>query len=283
LIAGPFSGYLSDRFGARPFAVGGMVAAAGSFALLELLPINFSYIWFGLILLLNGLAMGLFASPNRAAIMNGLPPDQRGQGSGMATTGMNASMVLSIGIFFTLIIVGLAASLPAALYHGLIAHGVPAASARQVANLPPTAALFSAFLGYNPIQELLGPSGVLGHLPHAQSAFLAGRSFFPNLIAGPFKDGLHEAIDFAIACCVIAAGASAMLGKQFFYKAPTDLPGIDAAVGGATPRTDNAAADRNGTGEAGAAYANASAAGPPQGGDARLRRHVRPAATPSQF
>jgi len=221
LLAGPLSGYLSDHFGTRPFATGGMLMAAASFGLLELLPINFSYIWFGLLLLANGLAMGMFASPNRAAIMNSLPPDQRGQGAGMATTGMNASMVLSIGIFFTLIIVGLSAYLPTALFHGLTQHGVPAAAAHRVASLPPTASVFAAFLGYNPIQNLLGPSGVLAHMPHAQAVFLTGRSFFPSLIAAPFAHGLHEALDFAIACCLVAAGASAMMGRQYYYQAPT--------------------------------------------------------------
>jgi len=221
LLAGPLSGYLSDHFGTRPFATGGMLMAAASFGLLELLPINFSYIWFGLLLLANGLAMGMFASPNRAAIMNSLPPDQRGQGAGMATTGMNASMVLSIGIFFTLIIVGLSAYLPTALFHGLTQHGVPAAAAHRVASLPPTASVFAAFLGYNPIQNLLGPTGVLAHMPHAQAVFLTGRSFFPSLIAAPFAHGLHEALDFAIACCLVASGASAMMGRQYYYQAPT--------------------------------------------------------------
>ncbi len=224
LLAGPLSGYLSDRFGARPFATGGMISAAVSFALLELLPINFSYIWFALLILLNGLAMGLFASPNRAAIMNSLPPGQRGQGSGMVSTTMNAAMVLSIGIFFTLIIVGLSADLPTALYNGLVVHGVPAAAAHKVADLPPTSSVFAAFLGYNPVQSLLGPSGALAHLTHAQSSFLTGRSFFPSLIAGPFSRGLHEALDFAAGACLVAAVASAMLGKQYFYQAPAAGP-----------------------------------------------------------
>ena len=236
LLAGPLSGYLSDHFGARPFATGGMLAAAASFALLELLPIDFSYVWFGLLLLANGLAMGLFASPNRAAVMNSLPPDQRGAGSGMGATTMNAAMVLSIGIFFTLIIVGLAASLPGALYQGLTAHGVPAAAAQRVADLPPTASVFAAFLGYNPVQNLLGPSGVLAHMPPAQAAFLTGRSFFPSLIAKPFSHGLHEALDFAIAACLLAAGASALMGKQYFYEAPTETTLAD--TGPALPRLD---------------------------------------------
>jgi MFS family permease len=159
LIAGPVSGWLSDRFGARPFATGGMLLAALTFALLEVLPVNFSYPAFAILLLMNGLAMGLFASPNRAAIMNSLPADQRGQGSGMSTTTQNSAMVLSIGIFFTLIITGLASRLPATLAHGLTAQGVPAGAAAKVAALPPTATVFGAFLGYNPIASLLGPPG----------------------------------------------------------------------------------------------------------------------------
>jgi MFS family permease len=220
LMAGPLSGYLSDRFGARPFATGGMLAAALSFGLLELLPINFSYVWFALLIYVNGLAMGLFASPNRAAVMNSLPPAQRGQGSGMGATIMNSAMVLSIGIFFTLIIVGLSADLPTTLFHGLTAHGVPAAEARRIADLPPTSSVFSAFLGYNPVQSMLAPTGVLAHLQPAQAAFLTGRSFFPKLIAVPFGRGLHEALDFALAACLVAAGASAMLGKQYIHQAP---------------------------------------------------------------
>jgi hypothetical protein len=173
--------------------------------------------------------MGLFASPNRAAMMNSLPPDQRGQGAGMGATTMNAAMVLSVGVFFTLIIVGIAGSLPNALYNGLTANGVPAAAARQVSNLPPTSSVFAAFLGYNPIKNLLGPSGVLAHLPHARVAFLTGRSFFPRLITGPFKHGLHEALDFAAMCCLLAAVAAASMGKQHFYMAPdaakvTEIP-----------------------------------------------------------
>jgi MFS family permease len=217
LVAGPLSGYLSDRLGSRPFTTGGMLIAAISFGAMELLPINFSYVWFGLILFINGLAMGMFASPNRAAVMNSLPPDQRGQGAGMGAVSMNSAMVLSIGIFFTLIIVGLSGYLPTALFHGLTAHGVPATAARKVADLPPTSSVFAAFLGYNPVENLLGPSGALAHLTHAQQLFLTGRSFFPSLIAAPFKHGLHEALDFAVACCLLAAGASLMLGKRYVY------------------------------------------------------------------
>src|SRR6201993_3598752 len=157
LVAGPVSGWLSDRFGARPFATGGMVVAALSFVLLELLPVNFEYWQFALILLVNGIGMGLFASPNRAGIMNSLPPDRRGVGAGMSATFQNSAMVLSIGVFFTLIILGLASALPSALTHGLVAQGVPRADAARVAALPPVAIMFAALLGYNPIGTLLGP------------------------------------------------------------------------------------------------------------------------------
>ncbi|MHB8191493.1 MAG: MFS transporter [Ferrimicrobium sp.] len=222
LIAGPISGILSDHFGARPFATGGMVAAAVSFGLLELLPADFSYIWLALLLLLNGLAMGLFSSPNRAGIMNSLPPNQRGAGSGMTATFQNSAMVLSIGIFFTLIISGLASGLPSTLYHGLLAQGVPAKAAADISHLPPTGALFAAFLGYNPMGQLLGP--VLGHLSHARAAYLTGRSFFPHLVSSPFMKGLREAFNFALVASAIAAVASWLRGGKYHYIEGAELP-----------------------------------------------------------
>ena len=208
LIAGPISGYLSDRYGARPFATGGMVLAAASFLALETLPVDFAYSGFALLLLVNGLAMGLFSSPNRAAIMNSLPADQRGAGAGMSATFQNAAQVLSIGIFFSLMIVGLAANLPGALHDGLLAHGVPQADATRIAHLPPVASLFAAFLGYNPMEHLLGPH-VLASLPHGQAAALTGRDFFPTLMSGPFADALNVAFTFAFVACLVAAGGLA--------------------------------------------------------------------------
>jgi MFS family permease len=216
LCAGPISGFLSDRFGARPFASGGMVVAAGSFLLLELLPIDVAYPAFGLVLLLNGLAMGAFAAPNRAGVMNSLPPEHRGVGSGMNTTFQNAAQVLSIGIFFTLMIVGLSSTLPTTLSQGLLAHGVPAAAAQAASQLPPVSILFAAFLGYNPIQHLLGAS-TLAHVPASQVAVLTGRGFFPSLIAGPFASGLHAAFDFAIVACLAAAAASWLRGGRYVH------------------------------------------------------------------
>ncbi|HEY0558881.1 MAG TPA: MFS transporter, partial [Frankiaceae bacterium] len=158
LAAAPVSGLLSDRYGARPFATGGMLLAALSFALLLVMPVDFNYWPFALVLLLNGLGMGLFASPNRAGIMNSLPPSQRGVGAGMTATFQNSATVLSIGIFFTLMILGLASSLPSHLYAGLTAQGVPSAQAHAVAALPPVGTLFASLLGYNPIAQLLGPT-----------------------------------------------------------------------------------------------------------------------------
>jgi MFS family permease len=215
LVAGPASGYLSDHFGARPFATGGMLVAALSFFLLELLPVNFDYVWFGLLLLLVGLGMGLFASPNQAGIMNSLPPNRRGAGAGMATTFQNSALVLSIGIFFSLMILGLANTLPGTLDHGLVAQGVPRADAARISHLPPVGLLFASFLGYNPMQQLLGP--VLPHLSHAHAAYLTGRTYFPQLMSKPFSDGLHEAFDFAIAACLIAAGASWLRGGKYVH------------------------------------------------------------------
>jgi MFS family permease len=213
LTAGPISGYLSDRFGSRWFATGGMLGTALSFVLLDLLPTNFRFVPFALVLALMGISMGMFASPNRAAVMNSLPPQHRGAGGGMNQTFQNSAQVLSIGIFFTLMILGLATSLPHALIAGLTAHGVSTAAAHRVAALPPVSILFAAFLGYNPIQHLLG-THVLATLSAHSQAVLTGRSFFPRLISAPFRNGLHETFVFAIAACLIAAAASLLRGGR---------------------------------------------------------------------
>jgi MFS family permease len=223
LVAGPASGYLSDRFGARPFATIGMLGAALSFGLLMLLPTDFAYPPFALVLLLNGISMGMFASPNRAAVMNSLPAEDRGAGGGMNQTFQNSAQVLSIGIFFTLMIVGLASTLPHALTSGLTAHGVSQATAAHVASLPPVSILFAAFLGYNPIQSLVGPH-VLGALPAHDQAVLTGPAFFPHLISAPFRGGLHAAFAFAIVACLIAAAASLMRGGRYRHGEPARVP-----------------------------------------------------------
>jgi MFS family permease len=207
LLAGPLSGFLSDKLGARYFATGGMIGAAISFLLLLLLPINFNYWAFAAILLFNGLCMGAFAAPNRAAIMNSLPARDRGAGGGMNSTFQNSAQVLSIGIFFTLMIVGLSSTLSTTMVQGLELHGVPPQIAEHVGALPPVSILSAAFLGYNPIETLLGPQ-VLSALPASDKAALIGHGFFPDLISAPFHAGLTEAFIFATIACLIAAIAS---------------------------------------------------------------------------
>jgi MFS family permease len=214
LFAGPLSGYLSDRYGARPFATGGMLAAAASFVCLTLLPIDFSYPVFAAILLFNGISMGMFASPNRAAVMNSLPRGDRGAGGGMNQTFQNSAQVISVGIFFTLLVIGLASTLPVTLVHGLEAHGVGPAAAHKAGELPPISVLFAAFLGYNPIQHLVGPE-VLHALPAHAQATLSGHAFFPQLISAPFSNGLDTAFAFAIVACLVAAGASLLRGGRY--------------------------------------------------------------------
>ncbi len=224
LIAGPISGVLSDRWGSRPLAVIGLLLSAATFVGLLLIPVNFDYWMFAVVTFLNGIGSGMFSAPNRATIMNGVPAKQRGSASGMAGTILNAGSSLSIGIFFSLMIAGLAGSLPQALTSGLTSHGVPTAAAATIANLPPVGSLFAAFLGFNPIQTLLGPSGVLAHLSTANAATLTGKTFFPNLIAQPFHDGLVIVFVAAAIMSVIGAIASFVGGGKHATGAQPDEP-----------------------------------------------------------
>jgi MFS family permease len=234
LIVGPLAGWMSDRHGARLFATTGLVVSGAAFLLLETLPINFSYAGFAALIFLFAVGMGLFFSPNQAAVMNSLPPEQRGAGAGMLNTFQNSATVLSMGLFFTIVTLGLAARLPSALFRGLVAAGVSPAAAHTVANEPPIGSLFSAFLGYNPIQELLGPTGALKHLPAKQVAYITGRSFFPKLIEQPFASGLHLAFTFAAIATLIAIVASALRGKRYVYTASAPVEAeapVDAVLG----------------------------------------------------
>jgi EmrB/QacA subfamily drug resistance transporter len=218
LIAGPLSGMLSDRFGARAFASIGLLLTAATFVLYLLLPVNFDYWQFAAISFLSGIGSGMFGAPNRTAIMNSVPPKERGAASGVTGTLQNAGSSLSIGVFFSLMILGLASSLPSTLRDGLLAHGVPDAAAAQVANLPPVGTLFAAFLGYNPIQTLLGPTGVLDALKPEDAAALTGQEFFPSLVSGPFHDGLVVVFLVAAVMSVIAALASLARGERFVHE-----------------------------------------------------------------
>lgn len=149
------------------------------------MPVNFPYSLFALLILFNGLCMGMFAAPNTAAIMNSVPARHRGASSGMVATLFNVGMPLSIGIFFSLMIIGMNASVPATMYSGLTQQGVPTQVAQQIASAPPVGYLFAAFLGYNPLGTLI-PSGVLNSLPAGQAAIITSRSFFPSSSTGLF-------------------------------------------------------------------------------------------------
>ena len=230
LIAGPISGTLSDRYGPRPFATAGLVLAALCFGGLMLLPVNFPYWLFALLIFGNGVGSGLFASPNTAAIMSAVPARHRGSASGMRSTFQNSGMSLSIGIFFSLMIAGLASTLPRTLTSGLTAQGVPAAVATHVSHLPPVSTMFAALLGYNPIQNLLAPSHVLAHLPPDNVAVLTGRQFFPHLISAPFHHGLVIVFTAAAIMSVTGALVSLLRGKRFYYDDKVPSVGGSAAM-----------------------------------------------------
>ncbi len=223
LLAGPIAGRLADHYGARPFTVGGMIVSAIGLLALVALPVDFQFWLFGLVIFVIGLAMGLFAAPNQTGIMNSLPPDQRGAGAGMAATFMGSASVLSIGIFFSLIIAGLSSKLPAALFNGLKSHGINSAFATHVSHLPAVGTLFSSVPGLQPDapappHEAPGRSAT-ARVPSHRGRVLTGHKFFPQLVSGPLasRTGIHAAFYFAAACCVIAAVASWLRGGKYYY------------------------------------------------------------------
>ncbi|MFT4212600.1 MAG: MFS transporter [Microbacterium sp.] len=217
LVSGPISGTLSDRFGARWFATGGLVLVAVTFVALLLIPVDFDYGVFAVLTFLNGVGSGMFAAPNRTAIMNAVPASERGAASGMTGTFQNAGNSLSIGIFFSLMIAGLATTLPQTMYAGLTANGVASDIATEVAATPPVGSLFAAFLGYNPIQSILEPLGVLDTLSSTDAATLTGQSFFPQLISEPFHDGLIIVFIAAALMSLIGAAASLLMGGKYVH------------------------------------------------------------------
>jgi MFS family permease len=214
LVSGPVSGRLSDRFGARGMATGGMAVFAGSFVGLILLPIDFPYWAFALLIAASGIGSGMFAAPNTSSIMSSVPSRQRGAASGMRSTFQNSGTALSIGAFFSLMIAGLANALPHTLTAGLQQQGVPHGVAQQVGSLPPVSSLFAAMLGVNPIQHLLAPSGVLHTLPAAHQQTLTGKEFFPHLVAEPFHHGLIVVFTVAAVLSVLAGLASLLRGSH---------------------------------------------------------------------
>ena len=230
LIAGPTSGLLSDRFGARGIATAGMVVFGASFIGLMLLPVNFSYWAFALLTGLNGIGGGMFAAPNSSSIMGSVPARHRGAASGMRATFQNSGTALSIGVFFSLMIAGLANSLPKTLASGLQQQGVPAALAHQVGALPPVASLFAAVLGVNPVQHVLAAHGALSSLSAAHQRVLTGRQFFPELLSGPFHQGLTVVLVVATALSALAALASLLRGRHDAEPAPAPTGSGDRAA-----------------------------------------------------
>jgi MFS family permease len=217
LVSGPVAGWMSDKFGSRGIATAGLAVFGGSFVGLMLLPVSFPYPAFALLIAANGIGSGMFASPNSSSIMGSVPARQRGAASGMRSTFQNSGTALSIGLFFSVMIAGLASRLPATLSSGLRQHGVAPAVAHQIAALPPVSSLFAAVLGVNPLGHLLSAHGALATLPAAARQTLTGREFFPSLISGPFQHGLIVVFAFATVLSVLAALASALRGTR-----PTD-------------------------------------------------------------
>ena len=250
VVAGPVCGRLSDRYGARWFATGGMLLSAAMYLLMMTFPANFSYPPFAVVMFVSGIAGGMFAAPNTSSIMNSVPARDRGAASGMRVTFNSTGMPLSMGLFFTLLVVGLNAKVPTAMFRGLVAQGIPAAKAAALSHLPPLGYIFAAFLGDNPLKSLLGPA-VLSHMPAAQAAKLTSRSFFPHLIGPSFVDGLSLILIVAIVMSVIAAVAQAFSGGKYVHedaesraqKAQIGVPHVvspvdgDGVVSGGVPRS----------------------------------------------
>jgi MFS family permease len=235
LISGPTSGILSDRFGTRGIATAGMAVFASSFIAMMLLPVNFPYWAFALFIALNGVGSGMFASPNSSSIMGSVPAEDRGSASGMRSTFQNSGTAISIGVVFTLMIIGLSSSLPTTMANGLTRLGVPTGVAHNVATLPPVSSLFASVLGVNPIQHLLAPSGTLARLPAASQAELTGRTFFPMLLSGPFHTGLIVVFSASAALSVLAGLASLLRGKRQATAEPVATASATEAAGLADP------------------------------------------------
>jgi MFS family permease len=244
LVSGPVAGILSDKLGSRGIATAGMAVFGGSFIGLMLLPVNFPYPAFALLIALNGIGSGMFASPNSSSIMGSVPARQRGAASGMRSTFQNSGTALSIGLFFSVMIAGLASRLPQTLSSGLRQHGVAAGVAHQVASLPPVSSLFASVLGVNPLGHLLSAYGGLSALPAAARQTLTGREFFPSLISGPFQHGLIVVFAFAAVLSALAALASALRGTRPAAASPADTSPADTSPADSSP-AETGTADRD--------------------------------------
>ena len=216
IVLGPLGGILTDKYGARIFATAGMIIIAISLYLLTALPYNFNVVEFELILLLNGIGSGLFAAPNTTAIMNSLPPEARGAGSGMRTTFNNIAQTISMAIFFSIAITIFSDNLPSSLYHIALSLGVPAVMAEQLSKLPPSGALFAAFLGINPVNSL--PPSMLSLIPPNALSAITSLKFFPSAIAPSFIKGLRDSLYIAITLTLIGAVLSAFRGGRYVHE-----------------------------------------------------------------
>jgi MFS family permease len=217
LLSGPISGYLSDRYGSKFFSTGGMIVTAVGFVGLMLLPANFNYVVFAVWLFILGVGMGLFAAPNATAIMNAVPPEARGVASGMRATFQNTASTLSIGLIFSMVTVGIARNMPSVFYAQLTKVGIPSAIATHISHLPPTAALFAAFLGYNPMQTLL-PTSLIPALSSQTKSIVFANSFFPTILSQPFMDGVIVAFSISAGISLLAAIASIFRGEKYVHE-----------------------------------------------------------------
>jgi MFS family permease len=219
VVMGPLSGYLSDRYGARGFSTLGMVIVGTSFLALSTLPYNFYYPDFAAIVFFMGIGMGMFSSPNATSTMNSVPPQYRGAASGMRTTLLNTGTTIGTTILFTLVTIGLSHNLPSSLAAAAANAGAPQLGVSVFQKIPPTSAMFAAFLGYNPMQTILAsvsPS-IVSSLSSSTVAVLTGNSFFPNAFAPAFMASLRSAIYLNAIFAFIAAGASVVRGKRYIY------------------------------------------------------------------
>jgi MFS family permease len=219
IIMGPLSGILSDKYGPRWIATGGMIIVTISFLLLAALPYNFNYIEFSLTLLLMGIGGGMFGSPNSASIMNSVPPEDRGVASGMMYTIMNTAMTASMAIFFTIVIVGITQRFPDAMTSSLASIGA-VNLAPVLSNIPPTAALFSAFLGYNPVNAILSslPASFVAHIPQSTLTSLTGTTWFPQTLANAFIPSLRTSFYIGAILSAIGAILSALRGEKYIHE-----------------------------------------------------------------
>lgn len=232
-IMGPVSGYLSDRYGARAFATVAMVITAATFLVLSLLPYDFEYLSFAAVILVMGMAGGLFAAPNIASIMNSVPPEHRGAASGMRATLQNAGQTLSLAAFFTIIITGLSSGLPGALAGAMASAGVPQLSG-AFSSISPSSALFSAFLGYNPMQSILADprlASAVSQIPATTYTYLTGQTFFPTAIAPAFVSALDLSFYIGAALSMAAALASFLRGRVYIHEEAVVSGGVPSGEG----------------------------------------------------